>query len=347
VMPGAARPADAGECRRMQALVEEGVEAGCVGYSSGLIYEPGRWAGLEELVALAEPLRGSGALYATHMRDEGAGLLDSIRETLAICERGGVPVQVSHHKAAGRDAWGLTERSLALLDEARARGLDASADQYPYTAGSTILSAVAGALPGADAAGVGLGRFDGTQVQVASAPGMPEIEGRTIQDLCSEWELSPAEAARRVLETEPATWVVLHVMQEEDVRRVLRHPSTMIGSDGIPTSGGRPHPRLCHTFPRVLGHYARDEGVLPLEEAVHRMTGLPARKFRLEGRGAVRAGAFADLVLFDPARIAGTGTYTDPRRTPEGVRRVWVNGTLVVEDGRHTGERPGRTLRRA
>jgi dihydroorotase/N-acyl-D-amino-acid deacylase len=194
----------------------------------------------------------------------------------------------------------------------------------------------------------GFGRGDAAQVVLASAPGHRAWEGRSIADLASEWGMSPGDAAQRVLDAEGIQCtVIMHGMSEDDVRTVMKHPTTMIGSDGIPTLHGKPHPRLYGTFARVLGHYARELGLLPLEEAVHRMTGFPARKFGLHDRGEVRPGAHADLVLFDPERIADVATYSDPHHPPRGIAHVFVNGTPVVRDGVHTGARPGRALRRA
>jgi N-acyl-D-aspartate/D-glutamate deacylase len=191
------------------------------------------------------------------------------------------------------------------------------------------------------------GRSSAADVVLASAPGHPEWEGRSLADLGADWGVAAIEAARRVLDAEGlSATVVMHGLDEQDVQTVMRHPTTLIGSDGIPTLAGKPHPRLYGTFARVLGHYARDLRLFPLEEAVHRMTGLPARKFGLRDRGVVRPGAVADLVLFDPARIADVATYADPHHPPAGVARVWVNGVAVVEDGAHTGARPGRALRR-
>jgi N-acyl-D-aspartate/D-glutamate deacylase len=280
------------------------------------------------------------------MRDEGSRLLDSIRETLRIGEEAGVPVQVSHHKASGRANWGLVVESLALLDAARARGFDATADQYPYTAGSTLLQAVVQNDAFTRGQGGGIGDLRAADVVIATSPGHPEWEGRSLEELGKEFATDAVDTARRVLAAEPAAWVILHSMSEDDVRTVMRHPTTMIGSDGLPTSG-KPHPRLWGTFPRVLGHYARDLGLLPLEQAIHRMSGLPAAKFRLADRGAIRPGAFADLVLFDAQRIRDQATYTDPCRGPDGIRRVLVNGATVAADGAHTGSRPGRALRRS
>jgi N-acyl-D-amino-acid deacylase len=321
-----------------------GLDAGCVGYSTGLIYEPGRYAGTDELVALADAMADIGGLYASHMRNEGERLLDAVTETIAIGERGGVPVQISHHKATGRTAWGLVKDSLAIIDDARARGVDVTADQYPYTAGSTSLFAV---VQNYEEGTAGVGETEWDRVVIVSAPGHQEWESHSLAALAEQFGAEPIDAAKRVVDAEGyGAVVVMHSIDEHDVRTVMAHPTTMIGSDGIPTLTGKPHPRLYGTFARVLGHYARDEGVMPLAEAVHRMTGFPAAKFGLTDRGAIRPGAAADLVLFDPARIDDVATYDDPRRHPAGITGVWVNGVRVVDDGVHTGARPGRALRR-
>jgi N-acyl-D-amino-acid deacylase len=296
---------------------------------------------------LARELGGpAGGLYASHMRNEAEGLLDAVRETIRIGEEAGVPVQISHHKASGRNNWGRVRDSLRLIDEARARGVDVTADQYPYVAGSTSLFAVVqnGGFR-ADSPG-GLGQLGGDEVLVASAPQHPEWEGKTVAALGAAWRLDGEATARRIVDAEgEACFVVIFTMDERDVKTVMAHPTTMIGSDGVP-SGGKPHPRLYGCFARVLGRYVREEKVLDLATAVHRMTGMPARKFQLADRGLVRPGAFADLVVFDPARIDDVATYESPRRAPAGIRAVYVNGVAVGRDGRHTGARPGRALRR-
>jgi N-acyl-D-amino-acid deacylase len=330
---------------RMKAIVSEGIDAGAFGLSSGLIYDPGRHAATEELIELASLLRGTGGLYATHMRDEGLGLLTSVDEAIRIGEAAGVPVQISHHKASGHDAWGLVARSLERIDAARGRGLSVHADQYPYTAGSTILSAVAsdGRLGGA--AG-GVGRVTPDNVLIASTRAHPAWEGQSIAAMMEAFGQPLDVTIACLLREEPGATVVLHMMSEDDVRTVMRHPSTMIGSDGIPTLEGRPHPRLYGSFARVLGHYARDLGVLSLADAVWRMTGLPARTFGLRDRGLIEAGRFADLVLFDPATVIDVGTYEDPKRPPAGIKLVMVNGQVVAADGQPTAARPGKALRR-
>jgi N-acyl-D-amino-acid deacylase len=338
------RPPDEGELAQMLDTMAAALDAGCVGYSTGLVYEPGRHARTEELVTLARDMAGTGGLYASHLRNEAEGLLESVHETIRVGEEGGVPVQISHHKASTPPAWGLVRDSLRLIDEARARGVDVTADQYPYTAGSTSLRAV---LQHVEENTAGFGAVAWDRVLLASTPHHPEWEGRTLPVVAADLGVEPLDAARRVVDAEgDGAVVILETMSEDDVRTVMAHPTTMIGSDGIPTLTGKPHPRLYGTFARVLGHYARDLGLLPLPEAVHRMTGLPATKFRLAGRGRLEPGAFADLVLFDPARIDDVATYERPRQHPVGVEGVWVNGVRVVRAGEHLGARPGRALRR-
>jgi len=344
-MGGARREPTAAEMQTMKDGLHEGLEAGAVGLSTGLIYEPGRHARTDEIVELAAEMAGTGALYATHMRDEGRRLLESVAEAVEIGERAGVPVQISHHKASGRESWGRVRESLALIESAQARGLDVHADQYPYTAGSTILAAIAQNDGFRGRAG-GVGAVEPGDVVIASTRAHPQWEGRSIADFAAEWSLSGADAADRVLAEEPLATIVMHSMSEDDVQTVMRHPSTMIGSDGIPSIEGRPHPRLYGTFARVLGHYARDLGVFPLAEAVHRMTGFPARKFGLRDRGEVREGAWADLVVFDPDRVIDVGTYEDPKRPPAGIAHVLVAGRHAVANGVQTPERAGRSLRR-
>ena len=329
----------------MRRWLGQALDAGAVGLSTGLIYEPERYAAIEELIELARELALRGGLYASHMRDEASGLLDSVRETIRVGEEGGAPVQISHHKASGKENWGKVRLSLELIDQARARGVDVTADQYPYCSGSTSLAAVLqNDAFGEGRGGIGLVPPEG--VLFASMPKHPELEGKRLSEMCSEWGMSAFDAAERIVKEEGAAAIaIVDTMHEDDVRAVMRHPTTMIGSDGIAT-GSRPHPRLYGTFPRVLGRYARDEKLLTLPEAIRRMTGMAADKFRLEGRGYIRPGYFADLVLFDPAKIADVGTFEAPRQYPAGINHVFVNGTAVMAEGQHTGARTGRALRR-
>jgi N-acyl-D-amino-acid deacylase len=335
------------EMDQMRAWLVEGLEAGAVGLATGLIYEPGRYARTEEIAALARECGRIGGVYASHMRNEAGGLLDSIRETIRIGEEGGCPVQISHHKASGRENWGRVHDSLALIEQARGRGLDVTADQYPYTAGSTLFFAVVqnGALRD-DAPDSGIGRVRPEDVFIASARNHPDYEGRSLAELADAWDLPVEDASQRLLDEEgQGLIVVIFMMNEEDVRTVLRHPTTMIGTDGLDT-GSKPHPRAFGSYPRILQHYVREEGLLPLELAIHKMSGMPATKFNLAGRGFVREGMFADLVLFDPAAVTDRATYQDPRRPPAGMPYVFVNGVAVVRQGEHTHARAGRPLRR-
>ena len=337
------RPATDAELAAMCAHVEQAMADGALGLSTGLIYEPGKYAPEDELVVLAGVAAAAGGIYTTHMRNEGVGLLESVAETVRVAERTGARVQISHHKASGRGAWGLVHQSLALIDAAVASGLDVMADQYPYTRGSTLLEQIvrAGELHGFGPEG----DLSPAQVLIGAAPHHPEWEGRTLTDLAAEWGCDGREAADRVVEAEGrGCIVVLDTMTEDDVETVMAHRSTLVGSDGIPL-GGKPHPRLHHTFPRVLGHYVRDRGVFDLPTAIAHMSGLSAQRFGLADRGVVRAGAFADMVLFDPATIADTGTFSEPTTVPAGIARVWVNGVCVAADGEHTGARPGAALR--
>ncbi len=332
------------ERQRMVEIVAEAMEDGALGLSSGLAYEPGRYAAHDEMVTLAAVVAAAGGIYTTHMRNESQDLVASIDESIAVAEATGIPLQISHLKASGRDHWGTVVTALDRIDAARARGVDVMADQYPYTRGSTLLEQVvsAGALDGPSS----FAHLAPADILIAAAPKHPEWEGKTIDAIADEEGTTGREMADRIVAAEGrACLVVLDTMAEADVRTIIAHPAVMTGSDGVP-GGSRPHPRLHHTYPRVLGHYSREEGLLELADAVHRMTGLPAERFGFVERGVIREGAFADLVLFDPDTIIDTGTYTDPTTVPEGIHGVWVNGERVVAEGTITGVRPGRVVRR-
>jgi N-acyl-D-amino-acid deacylase len=331
------RAASDAELVQMKDLLDQALAAGGIGLSSGLIYPPGIFATTEELVELCRVVARHGGLYASHIRDEGDHLLEAVGEAIRIGEEAGVPVEISHHKATGRANWGRVSESLRLIEEARARGLDVTVDVYPYTAGSTVLGVlVAGGLRHEE---------NPDQVLIASAPRHPELEGKTLEALAQMKGVPPLEVARSLLQEDPSVVAVVFGIAEEDVRRVMRHPAAMFGSDGLPSTGGKPHPRLYGTFARVLGTYVREKKVLTLEEAIHKMTGLPAAKHRLAGRGQVAPGYRADLTIFDPTSVADLATYQEPRRHPAGIRHVIVNGEVVADDGRHTGKAAGSILR--
>lgn len=321
----------------MRGWVEEAMAQGACGLSTGLIYEPGRWCATEELIDLCRPVAEAKGVYATHMRNEGDHLLDAVEETLRIGREAGCAVHISHHKATGKANWGRVAASLARVDQAT--GSQAvTLDMYPYIAGSTRLEAL-----------YRIGRIDGEYAQalrLATVPGHPEWDGLRVTEVADLLDLPVDQAVKRILEGRGSeTLVIQFTMDEVDVETNLRHPLVMVGSDGLPVLEGKPHPRLFGTFPRVLGRYVRERGVLTLEEAVRRMTSLPARVFGLAGRGVITEGAWADLVLFDPATVADTATWDDPKREPEGIALVVVNGAVALENGRHTGAGSGRALR--
>jgi N-acyl-D-amino-acid deacylase len=320
------RPADAREIRSMADRLEEAMEAGAVGLSSGLYYDASHAAPTSELIELARVVGRFGGLYATHLRDEGDGVIEAMEEAFAIGRAAGIPVILSHHKVAGRRNHGRSRETLALLNAVSGRqpvGIDA----YPYTAGATELRM--DAVETAD------------RVLITFSRAVPEATGRDLADLAREWDVPVAKAVRRL---QPAG-AVYFLMDEADVRRILAWPGTMIGSDSIP-SEVHPHPRLWGTFPRVLGHYGRELDLFAPEEVVRRMTSLPAERFGLRDRGVVREGAYADLAVLDEGRVADRSTFEAPIAPAAGIELVLVNGVAVWQQGAPTGSRPGRVLRR-
>jgi N-acyl-D-amino-acid deacylase len=322
------RPATSAEIDEMRAQLREALDGGALGLSTGLAYANARSAPTEEVLALAEPLAEAGALYATHLRTEFDAILDALDEAFRIGRLSRVPVMVSHLKCAGIQNWGRSGQVLASLERARA-AQSVGQDCYPYSASSTTLD---------------LGQVDERiDIRVTWSKAVPEMGGKLLAEIAAQWGVDQREAARRL---QPAG-AVYHGMSPDDVRRILGDPATAVGSDGLPEDP-RPHPRLWGTFPRVLGHYSRDEKLFPLAEAVRKMTGLPAARFGLADRGRVKVGAWADLCLFDPATVRDTATYLDPIRPAEGIEAVWVNGVLSYrgEGQAATGRRAGRFLRR-
>ena len=318
------RPATRDEQQRMVALLREGMASGAIGMSSGVFYATGAAADIDELGLLARVVGEAGGVYTTHIRDEFDRVLDSLDEAFATARRGELPVVISHHKCAGPDNWGRTVQTLAHIDAARARqpiGLDA----YPYIAGSTVLRT---------------DLVDGIiDIIVTWSEPHPEMTARHLADIAAEWSCTQQAACERL---QPGGACYFQ-MREDDVQRVLKHPATMIGSDGLPHDK-HPHPRLWGTFPRVLGHYSRDLRLFPLETAVHKMTALSARRFKLAERGELRAGYYADLAVFDPAIVGDAATFERPVAAARGIRHVLVNGTLTYSDGEATTQRAGRFL---
>ncbi|WP_206997360.1 N-acyl-D-amino-acid deacylase family protein [Trinickia mobilis] len=320
------RAASAGEIQAMCAQLEEALAHGALGLSSGLAYGSAFAAPAEEVMALAEPLAAAGALYTTHMRTEFDAILDAMDEAYRVGRHARVPVVISHLKCAGPSNWGRSTEVLASLEDAR-RMQPVGCDCYPYNRSSSTL----------DLKQV-TGEID---ITITWSKPHPEMAGKLVKDIATEWGVPQQEAAARL---QPAG-AVYHNMSEEDVRRILSHPATMVGSDGLPNDP-LPHPRLWGAFPRVLGHYVRDAKLIPLEEAVRKMTGLSARRFGLAQRGEIHIGHHADLVLFDPARVRDAATFDNPQQPADGIEAVWVNGALSYRDGQATGERAGHFVAR-
>lgn len=320
------RAATADEIAAMRAVVEDSLEAGAVGLSTGLFYATAAAAPTEEVIALAEPLKAAGALYATHMRDESDHVIESLEETFRIGREAGVPVLISHHKVVGRHNFGRSRETLPLIEQAR-RGQRVDFDVYPYRASSTVLRAE------------GVRTAERTLITWSKA--MPEATGRDLAELAAEAGVSIEEMMDRL---QPAG-AIYFSMDEDDVRRILQSRDAIVASDGLPLDE-RPHPRLWGTFPRVLGHYARDEGLMSLEEAVRRMTLLPASRFGLADRGRLSEGAHADIVVFNADTVVDRADFDDPTHPADGIDHVFVNGAEVYRELSPTGARPGRVLRR-
>ena len=315
------------EVERMREQLREALNAGALGLSSGLAYASANAASTEEVLGLAQPLASAGAIYVTHMRTETEAILDAMNETFEIGRQSKVPVIISHLKCAGIANWGRSEEVLQALDSAREVQL-AGCDCYPYAAGSSTLD---------------LRQVDPrVEITITWSTPHPEIGGKSLARIAEAWGVSQLDAARQL---QPAG-AIYHSISEADMRRILAHPATMIGSDGLPNDP-RPHPRLWGTFPRVLGRYSRDEELISLPDAIHKMTGMPAHRFGLAERGMIRVGYRADLVLFDPEKIIDTATFIDPVRAAQGIAGVWVNGFLSYTSEGATGSRGGRFLARA
>ena len=365
------------ELARMQALVAQAMAQGAFGISTGLRYLPGNFATTDEVVALSRVAADSGGIYTSHLREEGLGLIEGVAEAITIARDAGIPVVLTHHKAVGTKMWGQSRRTLAMIDSARALGLDVMADVYPYTATSTGISVLipTWAFDGGDTAfarrvrdpalrdsiarGIVFnllhdrGGGDLARVQFSSVRWQPSLNGRTLADWARERgkQPTPAAGAELVIEAElrGGASMIYHVLDERDVAAILRHPQAMVASDGRLSRFGdetSPHPRAYGTFPRVLGRYSRDLGLFPLETAVFKMSGQPAKRLGLPDRGVIRTGAIADVVVFDPATVADRSTFEQPHQYPVGIEFVFVNGAAAVDGGRFTDARSGRVLKR-
>ena len=368
------RPTTPAELDRMAGLLDESLAAGAAGMSTGLYYAPGLFATTEEVIALARVVARHGGYYASHIRNEAEGLLEALDEALAIGRASGVPVHVSHLKAAGTRNWDKAEAAVAKIEAARREGLDVTCDVYPYHFSSTSLQAVIPpwALEGgaerlvrrltdpAERARVIGGIKDGLPgweniyhnagwekilISAVNSPANQKVQGKSVAQAAAEAGADPFEWAMDLLVAERgAVNIIAGSMHEDNVARFLALPYASIGSDGAPR-GGKPHPRVYGTFPRVLRRFVRELKALTLEEAVRKMTSASARRLHLSDRGVIQVGRQADAVLFDPATVSDTATFEDPCRPPVGLQAVAVAGRLVLDGERMTGERPGRFRR--
>jgi N-acyl-D-amino-acid deacylase len=312
------------EIEAMVAHADEAMANGAIGFSTGLFYPPNAAADADEVTRIAASFAKRGGVYATHMRDEFDHVLDSIDETLATARDARIPVVISHHKCAGPQNWGRTRETLPRIENA-AGSQPVNLDVYPYDAGSTNLRTdlVSGDY----------------RIMISWSRPHPEMNGRDLKDIAADWGCDLQEAARRL---DPAGAIYFQ-MDEADVRRVLRSKLAMIGSDGLPHDA-HPHPRLWGTFPRVIGHYARELGLFPIEVAIMKMTSLPAQVFKLTGRGRLDAGFFADLVVFDPQSIIDCATYESPKMRAFGIKQVFVNARLSFSEADGSTGRAGRLI---
>ena len=364
------RKPEPAELNRMQELVSQAMSAGAVGVSSGLIYPPGSYAATEELIAVSRPAAAAGGIYFSHIRGEGESLLDAIAEAIAVGRHAEISVQISHLKAAGRANWGKVDDMLGLIDGALGEGVDVGADMYPYLAGSTFLHAMLPewAQEGGKEAILrrlkepsqrdkmttsmkteGFFQFaEWDKVLIGSSPANPACSGRYVADLAAESAKDPFTwVFDALLETELQMHMIIFIVSEDNVRTQLKHPAVMIGTDGSgltaerDTGGEFPHPRSFGTCPRVLARYVREEKLLSMEEAVHKMSGQAAERLHLGDRGVLKSGFKADVVVFHPEEILDKATYENPFQYPAGIPCVLVNGELVVDGGSQTDSRPG------
>lgn len=377
-----ARDPTPSELKKMRKLTAEAMEAGAFGVSSGLIYPPGIFAKTEELIEIAKVASQYGGVYASHIRGEGLNLLKSVEEAIKIGEEACIPVHISHHKAAHKLVWGKSVETLKMMEEARSRGVDITFDQYPYRAGATSLMTLL--PPWAHDGGVekmlerlrdprlvakmrediengiqgwenfaGELGWDNIYVSSVKSEANKHLEGKNLKQIREIRGDSDEFTSlfNILLEEEGSAGMIVFSMDEEDIRRIMKHPLQMVGTDSLsasptgPISSGKPHPRYYGTYPRILGTYVR-EGVLRLEEAVRKMTSMPAQRYGIMDRGLIRPGMWADITIFDPEAVKDRATFENPHQFPEGIEYVLVNGVATVDKGAFTENLAGKTIRK-
>ena len=327
------------ELIEMKAYVRSALEQGACGFSSGLIYRPGRWSNTDEVTELASVAGDVNALYTTHMRNEGDHLLSAVDEALSIGREANVHLHISHHKSAGAANWGKVGKSLAKVDQALAKGQPVTLDVYPYTAGSGRM------IEYFDLNNIN--RELAEVIRIASCPAFRNYEGKMLKDIAADQSVDICDLTHNIL-TAPKgdrTICIHFIIHEQDIVTNLQYPDMMVGSDGIPDLKGLPHPRLFGTFPRILAKYVREERVLTLPEAVRRMTSLPAQIFGMKERGQIKEGYWADLVMFDPQTVQDGATYDRPKTQPTGISMVIINGAIAMQNGVQSEIRSGKMLR--
>lgn len=364
------------ELEQMKEQVDQAMDEGAYGLSTGLKYLPGAFSKVDEVIELSKVASAKGGIYTSHLRDEGLGLFDAVREAIQISEKAEIPVILTHHKVIGKPMWGKSTVTLAMVDSARAAGLDIKLDQYPYNASHTGISVL---IPGWARAGgneafikrvqdpklkdsikAGIifnilndrGGKDLKRIQFAKVKWNKDLEGKTLEHWCVSRGFEPTveNGAELVIEAQVngGASCIYHAMHEEDVERIMKHPQTMIASDGrlVRPDQGHPHPRWYGTFPRVLGHYVREKSIISLPEAIYKMTKLPASSLGLTDRGELKEGMRGDIVIFDPATIIDKATFEDPHHYSEGIHFVLVNGQVVIDETNFNGTKAGKVLRK-
>lgn len=363
------------EIVEMKQQVRDAMADGAFGMSTGLIYPPGVYSQPEEIVEVAKALKEFNGVYLSHMRSESFNILHSVRETIDVAEKAGIPGQIHHHKVCGKKHWGLVKETIQLLEEARQRGVDMTIDQYPYTSGSTTLRSmlppwvheggiekvierlespsirakIIDEIKNTDNWDNPIYLCDGPQgIMLIYTPATPQYEGKNLAEISEMTGRDPLESAMDIIIANRGLDTACYFFAcEDDVKYVMKNPITMIGSDSIPAApGAKCHPRTCGTFPRILGKYVREEKTLILEEAIKKMTGFPASRFNIPYKGLIKLGMDADLVIFNPDTIIDGADYDDPYKEADGIDYVFINGQTVLINGEFTGKTPGKVIRR-